>query len=591
MQLDNQPFILKIAAGPAISIILLAITAWVGITSINGQQAALKQVINIEYQRAIELSGIVSGFRNLNGRVYRTLSFVAAEDAEMDMTESFADITTDLGKIHTQLEAFAELYTGEDKQSLLKNAEKLAEYGETLEVVQEMIELDFASGVALLKPFEANSAKLISSLNKQVEVQIAAALAQYETANEESEFAQMLLISTSLAALLISVAVVAYIAIRITQSIDSIAETTLELANGNTDVQLAPLEREDELGHIVSALTIFRNSLMENKRMHADQARMQEEQEKEAQERNKEQEIRREKDEAAKRESEKEAEEARTALLHNLAKEFDQKVNAILHDLLREVDSVAADAEIVGSHVETNITVSSQLQGAAQRISGDMQTVASATEEMSGSVQEISRQVTESSNISRRAVVEAEESSSTVKLLAADAEKVGKIVDMINDIAAQTNLLALNATIEAARAGEAGRGFAVVASEVKSLASQTSRATEEIAAQISTIQSATNSTVLSIENIGKTIQHIDEVSTAVSAAIEEQGAATQEINRTVAKANNEVQLLHTDSNKVAEIAKDNGTAASNMTSATSQLISKFRNLEEAANAFVKAIQT
>jgi len=87
--------------------------------------------------------------------------------------------------------------------------------------------------------------------------------------------------------------------------------------------------------------------------------------------------------------------------------------------------------------------------------------------------------------------------------------RIGDVVNLISTIAAQTNLLALNATIEAARAGAAGRGFAVVASEVKSLATQTSKATDEIASQIAEVQNATNEAVDAIGEISTTIDTID----------------------------------------------------------------------------------
>jgi methyl-accepting chemotaxis protein len=109
-------------------------------------------------------------------------------------------------------------------------------------------------------------------------------------------------------------------------------------------------------------------------------------------------------------------------------------------------------------------------------------------------------------------------------------------VALITDIAAQTNLLALNATIEAARAGEAGKGFAVVASEVKSLATQTASATDEIGGQIAAIQQATSDAASAIEGIGETVGTINEFSSGIAAAVEEQDAATREIARNVEEA-------------------------------------------------------
>jgi methyl-accepting chemotaxis protein len=147
------------------------------------------------------------------------------------------------------------------------------------------------------------------------------------------------------------------------------------------------------------------------------------------------------------------------------------------------------------------------------------------------------------------------------------------VVKLITAIAEQTNLLALNATIEAARAGEAGRGFAVVAAEVKTLATQTAKATDEISSQIAGMQAATRDSVLAIKEIGATIGRISEIATSVAAAVEEQGAATQEITRSVLRAAHSTMDV---SQNIAEV--DHGAGQTG--SASSQVLSSARSLAE-----------
>ena len=179
---------------------------------------------------------------------------------------------------------------------------------------------------------------------------------------------------------------------------------------------------------------------------------------------------------------------------------------------------------------------SSAVASAAEETSVNVQTVSAGTEELSSSIAEIGRQVVTSAEIARKAVEEAGATDATMQGLADNASRISVVVDLIQMIASQTNLLALNATIEAARAGEAGRGFAVVASEVKSLASQTAKATDEIRPQIASMQTVTTSAVGAIRNIGQTIGEINDVTTAIAAAVEQQGAATREIARNIQHA-------------------------------------------------------
>jgi methyl-accepting chemotaxis protein len=180
-----------------------------------------------------------------------------------------------------------------------------------------------------------------------------------------------------------------------------------------------------------------------------------------------------------------------------------------------------------------------------------VQAVAAGAEELASSVGEISQQVSHALAISTQAVQQANETNAIVSSLVTAAQKIGEVVTLIGSIAAQTNLLALNATIEAARAGEAGRGFAVVASEVKSLATQTAKATEEISAQIIETQTTTGKAVSAIETIAATITKLNEISAAIAAAVEEQTAVTQEMSTNMQTAAEGVSSISGSMNDIA----------------------------------------
>jgi methyl-accepting chemotaxis protein len=213
-------------------------------------------------------------------------------------------------------------------------------------------------------------------------------------------------------------------------------------------------------------------------------------------------------------------------------------------DLGQITDAVASASERVTSAAS-----------ASTQTSSNMQAVASGAEELAASVGEISRQAADALHISLQAVQQANETSGIVSGLAVAAQKIGDVVKLINNIAEQTNLLALNATIEAARAGDAGRGFAVVASEVKSLATQTAKATDEISAQIAEVQGTTTSAVNVIEAITQTISRINEISSAIAASVEEQASVTQSISSNMQVAARGVTDINSSMNDIAEATR------------------------------------
>lgn len=219
----------------------------------------------------------------------------------------------------------------------------------------------------------------------------------------------------------------------------------------------------------------------------------------------------------------------------------------------------------------------------------NVQAVAAAVEELSSTGAEISRRVSESIVIAERAVGEADRTNGTVRGLADAADKIGKVVDMINDIAGQTNLLALNATIEAARAGEAGRGFAVVASEVKSLASQTAKATEEIGAQIAGMQQVTKEAANAIGSISGIIAEINQIATVIADAIRQQDGATKEIALNIQRTSaGTSEVLNTIGNVVEAVAKT-GRVANGVLGYSSDLNKQTTSLQGEVEVFLGTI--
>jgi methyl-accepting chemotaxis protein len=279
------------------------------------------------------------------------------------------------------------------------------------------------------------------------------------------------------------------------------------LSSGDIDVTIPGGERNDELGTMAVAVDVFRRNMIEARAL-------------------------RETQDVAKQQAEIE----KRTLQRQMADRFETDVKSVVG----AVAQATTDMQRVAGEITASVSGTSERAAAASNASGEASasvgTVATATEELASSVAEIGRQVTFSSGIADKAVAKASQTTEMVGSLAAAAEKIGDVLKLIGAIASQTNLLALNATIEAARAGDAGRGFAVVASEVKELASQTAKATEDIAGQVEAIQSATADCVLAIGDISDTIREISGVATTIASAVEEQGSATREIARSVQQA-------------------------------------------------------
>lgn len=281
---------------------------------------------------------------------------------------------------------------------------------------------------------------------------------------------------------------------------------------------------------------------------------------------------------------------AQDETLHRHGRAFEDTVKGLVESVAGSAVDMRSAAESLSDTAEQSSQQCAAAAAASEQATTNVQTVASAAEEMTSSIGEVNQQVQNASNVTIEAVEEANRANEQVQGLTAAAERIGDVVQLINDIASQTNLLALNATIEAARAGDAGKGFAVVASEVKNLATQTAKATEDIAAQIADIQGATKNSVTAISGIVDTVSKVNEIANGIAAAMEEQNAATSEISRNVHEAANGTQEVASNLTAVAGGAKQTGASAKDMLQAASGLTEQSQGLRHAVDDFLREIR-
>ncbi len=365
---------------------------------------------------------------------------------------------------------------------------------------------------------------------------------------------------TALAAILATIVALGLVNNQVSRPLRQVLGALSALSQDRTDYPPIIVRPSGEIGEIVTAVERWSSTIHRRKELEA-QAKLESDQK-----------------------------ERRLLQMESLTRDFDARIRGIVHAVSSVSSQLSTTSQSMSATAEETQRQSTAVAAASEQASTNVQTVASAAEELSSSITEISRQVAHSTRIASKAVDEASVTNRSVKALADTAQKIGDVVKLINDIAGQTNLLALNATIEAARAGEAGKGFAVVASEVKSLATQTAKATEDIAGQVTAIQTATQDSAMRIEGITKTIVEINEIATTIASAVEEQGAATQEIARNVQQASAGTAEVSSNISGVTKAASDTGSAANQVRLSATDLATQGDTLRQEIDRFLSNIR-
>jgi methyl-accepting chemotaxis protein len=298
------------------------------------------------------------------------------------------------------------------------------------------------------------------------------------------------------------------------------------------------------------------------------------------------------------------------------------------------VDKIQVIIRKIGQNSETVATAAAELSATSTKIAtntngmnAQTSTVASSTEQATANMKTISTAVGGMSSLVNNVAIAIDEMLISLNDVAANCQKelnivttasnntstgkeimtsldisakeIGKVVDVINNIASQTNLLALNATIEAASAGDAGKGFSVVANEVKELAKKTARATQEIKKQIKTMQDNTLLAVKTIEQVGIVIEEVKTISRTIVNAVEEQNTTvniisknvsnvnlgTQEIVRNVSESAKGLSEIAITTSNVNMAVADTSSSISHVKSSTDDLVKLSENLNELVRQF------
>jgi methyl-accepting chemotaxis protein len=367
-------------------------------------------------------------------------------------------------------------------------------------------------------------------------------------------------LGATLVVVLMALGLLAYIATWVRKAFRDFQKTTVTLASGETGVEIPFRGRTDEIGKMAEALETLRQNAIEQKNL---------------QEKERRQVI---------------ARVARTEKLEQLSRDFDKTITQIMGKVTGLVEELHVSADAMRRDAESVESQGQQVSNVTQSSSANFQAISAAGEELATSIQEILRQVQQTVGITEEANTRVQATGERMTELSGSVGKIHEVTKLISSIAEQTNLLALNATIEASRAGDAGKGFTVVAGEVKSLAGQTARATEDIAAQVASIQKETKDVAEAVQSIVKTVEQMRELTTIVASAVNQQSAATKEITERVDESARGAKEISTDMSVVTQAARGTKDTALTVFGAVDNLKSESDALRQSVESFLEQVQ-
>ena len=559
MQMQDLSISKKIYVIVALLVVLTILVGGIGVYTMQRYNQKAAQMVN-------------SSTRALLGEQTNALVLSAVSDSrgiymstDAASAKKFGDpLLQTLAKITEKVKAQQALLPAEKAHSMDALSDKVAEF---VAFRTELVRLSQEASVADARAYGDNDVNRTN--RKQLNDLIVANAAETATDVAAGQKAMQHMYRIALVAIGIAVVAGSILGVilaslvansGIIRPLSSIRLAMRDLADGKLDILIPGENRRDEVGMMASTVAVFKHNAIEKRAM--DEAAVQEQR----------------------------AKEARQKRVDALLAEFNSKAAGVVSSVSSASTELSLTAEQMSTVARSTSSQSSEVVVASNSTSQNVQSVAGAAEEMAATVREIASQVNKSIAVVRDAMVKVESADRVSRQLVEASESIGAITAMIESIAEQINLLALNATIESARAGEAGKGFAVVASEVKNLATQATRATEQIRQQLASVQGMSNAVAGEMGTVKQAVSSVQDYAAAIASAVEQQSAATNEIVQNMQTAASGVEQINQHIEGIKESADSTTESTHQVLDAAKMLSQQAEHLDLQVRSFLSDIQ-
>ncbi|GAA0559030.1 methyl-accepting chemotaxis protein [Rhizomicrobium electricum] len=538
-RLADMPLLVKIAFAPTVALIALAGVAWVSINAQKNAAQDLRNVVDVEMVKSLEMKNIAQRIQDAHGQVYMLLTHQAGKIDTGKIDAQTKEVVASFASIEASLKALEPKMSADQKPMVVKLEKQVDETKSAVDLVGSMMSADFSAAVSFIDPFEKSYQGMLSTLDQVVKSTTDATNARAKASAEHSEATEQSISTIAIITLLLVGLLAALLVVMIRRDVKKIADATESLAGGNTNVDLEAMERGDEFGAIVKSLLVFRDN----------EARL-------VEARREQEETRKAVDTVVSSLASALTSLAAGDLTHRIKDEFKAGYSKVRDDYNAAMHKLEDTLRVIWQVMYNVQAGSAEISRASDDLSRRTEHQAATLEETAATIDNITatvKRTAEGALNARDAVSTAKEDATRTGAVVTDAvsamheieksaAQITAIIGVIDEIAFQTNLLALNAGIEAARAGDAGKGFAVVASEVRALSHRSADAAKQIKALIGTSTTKINQGVGLVVEAGKALDRIvtqvteiNDVVNAISASAQEESSSLAQVNTAVAE--------------------------------------------------------